>query len=203
MAEDLTTYTEVDSPGYLSKNSGRVTLEYLLSSVDVYLYKDFGANYFDKIDLQFSGRISSSSAYEGECSIGFANAVNDVSGWTDKITVRVFRNSVYGTYWVYLTTDTAFNYYQINANTDYYFTLSRAAGSDTATLKIYSDAARTNLLGTLSATSVGTGTKFRYFYPAASCDYGDSSSYFYGYFENFLLNPVVSSGSGQIIGFGW
>lgn len=204
MAEDLTGYTEVDPAGYISKTSSRVTLAYLLSSVDAYLYHNFGVNYFDKIDLQFDGRVSSSTAYDGECYVGFANNVNDSAGWSQYISVDFRRNNSTGKYGVTLVTSgMGYDGYEISANTTYYFTLSRSAGSNTVTLKIYSDSARTALLDTLSADGVGTSTKFQYFYPAASVNTGDSSDAFYGYFENFVLNSIAITGGAQIIGLPW
>ena len=201
MAEDLTGYTEVDPVGYISKTSSRVTLAYLLCSVDAYLYHDFGVNYFDKIDLQFAGRVSSSTAYNGMCCVGFANNVNDYAGWSQYISVVFYRNNSTGKYGVTLVTSgMGGDSYEISANTTYYFTLSRSAGSNTVTLKIYSDSARTALLDTLSAGGVGTSTKFQYFYPAASFNTGDSSDAFYGYFENFVLNSIAITGGAQIIG---
>lgn len=188
MTEDLTTYTEVDPNGRISKTASRVTLSYLTCVEDAYLYKDFGASYFDKIDLKFDGMISSTSGYSGECIAGFSNLVDDANGWSSyHIKVCFYRNSSSGTYWVYILTATDYQAYQISANTTYYLTLTRDAGSNSATLKIYSDSARTTLLQSLSVTGVGATSKFRYFFPAVSANTGESTSYFYGYYENFLL----------------
>jgi hypothetical protein len=69
-------------------------------------------------------------------------------------------------------------------NTNYYCKLLRSAGSGTMTLKIYSNAARTALLATLTQTGFSAARKWRYIYAIRSGDLGpgdDSMSY---YIEN-------------------
>lgn len=200
MSENLTGYVEVDPAGYISETSSRVTLEYMTGNVDAYLYKDFNASNFDKIGLQFAGRISSSSGYNGQCAVGFTNVLDDGNNWYPVLQIIFYRYSPTSTYHIILYDGNDWDIYQIYANTTYYLTLSRAAGSDTATLKIYSDSSRTTLVTTLSVDGVGTSTKFRYFYPAASINIGDGTDYFYGYFEEFVFNPVNAVGGAQIIG---
>ncbi len=189
MTEDLTTYTEVnDSHSRLSTTASRVTLS-LMDEVDrTYLYKDFGSSYFNNIRLMFTGRVSSGTNDNGSCDIGFANAVGDASRWSNKLSVEFFEGVVY------LIGDT-YDYYLMSADTTYYFTLERNAGS--ASLKIYSDSGRTNLLDTLACTC-NTGA-WRYFYPAASYYTNDEFDQFSGYFENFDFQRMAA-GQHRVIG---
>ena len=189
MTEDLTTYTEVnDSHSRLSTTSSKVTLS-LMDQVDrTYLYKDFGSSYFNNIRLMFTGRVSSGTNNNGSCDIGFANAVVDASGWSNYLSVEFFEGVVH------LVGDTR-DYYLMSADTTYYFTLERNAGS--ASLKIYSDSGRTNLLDTLACTC-NTGA-WRYFYPAASYYTNDEFNQFSGYFENFDFQRMAA-GQHRVIG---
>ena len=197
MAEDLTAYTEVNDPyDRLSKTESRVTLHLMDQKDNTYLYKDFGSSHFDTICLMFAGRISSISTNYGSCSVGFSNVLGDASGWSNSLRVDLIRNPP-GTYsaWIVGSTD---DYYSISADTTYYFTLERTAGS--ASLKIYSNSARTSLLATLTCTC--STNKWRYLYPAASYYTNDAFDQFSGYFEDFLLINIGTSGGAQIIGLG-
>lgn len=189
MTEDLTTYTEVNDPNSkLSTTASRVTLSLMDQVGRTYLYKDFGSSYFNNIRLMFTGRVSSGTNNNGSCDIGFANAVGDVSGWSNYLSVEFLEGVVY------LVGDTS-EYYLISSDTTYYFTLERNAGS--ASLKIYSNSARTSLLDTLTCTC-NTG-EWRYFYPAASYYTNDAFDQFSGYFEDFLFSRSVG-GQVRIIG---
>ncbi len=196
MAENLSLYTEVDPNSHISKTSSRVTLAGLTETESAYVYKNFGAAYFNKIDLIFSGRISTGAT--GQFDVGFSNELADASGWWgfDYKEIRI----VFQLGYIYLYCGTNSDYYAISWDTDYYLTLSRSAGSDSATLKIYSDAARSNLLATLTASGLGTGTKYQYFYAASSYNVSHSGHTISGYVENFLFPMPIGSGGAQIIG---
>jgi len=200
MAEDLAGYTEVDPNSHITKTSSRVTLSGLTKGEDAYVYKDFGASFFNKIDLIFSGRISTGAT--GQFDVGFSNEIGDASAWWgfDYKEIRiVFRQN-----YIYFYCGANSDYYEISFNTDYYLTLARAADSDSSTLKIYSDAARSNLLDSMTLSGLGTGTRYRYFYAASSYNSSESSKTISGYVENFRF-PVASAvaGRAQIIGLPW
>ena len=46
--EDLTTYIEIDTPGRLTVTADKVDIDHYDQNEDVYLYKDYGANYFNE-----------------------------------------------------------------------------------------------------------------------------------------------------------
>lgn len=198
MAEDLTTYTEMDTNSRVTVTTTKAGMSFVSHKNSVYLYKNFGLNHFDKIDLSFSALIYSTSYDGAEYFVGFNNSVGaDASVWQcDGITIVFFRSGT--TYNIGLYTDT-YDACAISADTDYYLTLTRAAGSDSITLRIYSDSARTNLLDTLTGSGLGT-QKFKCFYPAANEYTGADNGHFSGYFENFVLNPPAMAGGAQIIG---
>lgn len=189
MTEDLTTYTEVNDPkSKLSTTASRVTLSLMDQFDRTYLYKDFGSSYFNNIRLMFTGRVSSGTNNNGSCDIGFANAVGDASRWSNYLSVEFHEGGVY-------LEGNTYDYYSISADTTYYFTLERNAGS--ASLKIYSNSARTSLLDTLTCTC-NTGA-WRYFYPAASYYTNDAFDQFSGYFENFDFQRMAA-GQVRVIG---
>ena len=198
MAEDLTTYTEKDTYSQVAVTAARAEMSLVSHKYPTYLYKNFGLNHFDKIDLRFSGRIGSSSYDHAEYYIGITNSIaEDASGWSDGIQIFFYRNGTTRAIGFYVESD--YDAYVISTNTDYYLTLTRAAGGDSATLKIYSDSARTNLLATLTGSGLGT-QKFDCFYPAANYYTGVDNGQFSGYFENFVLDPPAIAGGAQIIG---
>lgn len=190
MTEDLTTYTLVGSLGVTaSKVSGN-----FYGDADRYLYKDFGADHFDKIDLKFAGSISDSDPYGylGRMYMGFTNVVGDASDWGKNRDIRVSfaRYSGYGEGNYYITLENGYGggvfSYRISTDTVYYLTLTRTFGSDSAALKIYSDAARTTLLTTLTITDLST-TKWRYFYAASGYYVNDGTVFASGYYENYVF----------------
>jgi hypothetical protein len=196
MAENLTTYTEVDPNSHLSATSARATAANVTSGEDAYFYKDFGADYFDKISLMFKLYIGSTTDEDGGVSVGFANNVDDSANWTTKLRIGMGRSS--GIFVALHTATDSDTSISLSSNTPYYCTLERLAGSNTATLYIYSDSARASLVDTLTVTGVGT-SKFRYFYPLASYNFGESGPDFDGYTENFEF-IAAAVGRGQIIG---
>ena len=189
--EDLTSYTEVDPGSNISKTSSRVTLTALPTNLDSYLYKDFGANYFDAIELLFTIYFNSSSSIASLCAAGFTvNTLNDSSAWpTTSILIGLQKDGA-SSYILYLGDD---DYTTISSNTAYYCKLVRAAGSGTAYLYIYTNSARTTLYDTLTCTGLGT-SKYRYFYAACSYNAGVAGYNFYGYLENFEF-----LGSGSVV----
>lgn len=199
MTEDLTTYTLV---GILGVTASKVSGNFY-GDADRYLYKDFGTDHFDKIDLKFAGSISDSDpyGYAGRMYMGFTNVVGDASDWGAgaSIKIRFLRSGPYGEGNYYLEMYNGPEYFDydfclISPGTVYYFTLTRAAGSGGATLKIYTDAARTTLFDTLTISGLGT-TKWRYFYAASGYYVNDGNVVAYGYYENYVFG---GSPAGQV-----
>lgn len=189
--EDLTTYTEVDASAVLAVTASRVTGAAMDRDLDAYLYYDFGAGHFNALDLDFTGYFGSTSPNLGAAYMGFVqSAVNDFSGWSANDAVFAMENDSGGILNMTLRDNggaTDFNA-TLSDDTPYYFSFLRSASSDTITMEIYSDAARTSLIDTLTVAGVGTGTTYRYLYAIASNNTATGGRDFNGYYENFLLN---------------
>ena len=76
-------------------------------------------------------------------------------------------------------------------NTLYYPRMERAAGNDTATIKIYDDSGRTNLVDTLTVSGFGTD-KWRYVYGFINRNIGSDGVVWDGYYQNLDIGEVVA-----------
>ena len=190
--EDFTTYTEVDTAGYLASTTSRITATNL-GATTAYFYKDFGANYFNALDTDFELYSANTSVAYHYWGVGFSNAIGEVAGWatTDPWGAIDWRSDNVTWIWLERGPQTAYDYWATGtANTVYYNTMTRAAGSDTVTMTIYSDAARTTLLDTLSVAGYGTA-KWQYSYGFANwLNYTATSS---GYTQNMDLNEAAAT----------
>ena len=168
--QDLTTYTEVCVAGWLTVVADRVTAVDVDAHFDCYLYKDFTADYFDALNIQFAIRMDDTSTQGAQCGIALANVVDDKTGFGATALSVTMNEGAANAKNVLLIRgyDVAFDSYVAAGNIAYYCTLTRPAGGDVATLKIYSDLARTVLLDTLTVAGFGT-TKWRYMY--GFCNY--------------------------------
>lgn len=168
--EDFTTFTEVDPNSHLTVNANQIDCVNLARNEDAYVYKDFGVDHFNTINIEFDGYLTNSGDEYALMGIGFGNEIDDMANiagtdfflilqeWTSNIRFeRDWFSSQEGVGKTY--------------NAWYYFKIERNADSDSATCKIYSDSARTNLLNTLTITGLST-TKFRYLFACASGNTG-------------------------------
>jgi hypothetical protein len=191
MAENLLNYTEVDPNSKLTVTSSKVTANDLDRDEDAYVYKDFGADYFDDIDCDFEIYADDTNDSGANFHVGFSNTVDDRQGWGNDV-FSVYFNSTNGSggWELRLVADTygTPNAYTASEDTLYYCTLQRAAGSDAVYLYIYSDAPRETLIDTLTVSSVGISTKFRYFFAACSRNTSTASKNFDGYIQNINLH---------------
>lgn len=202
MSENFTLYTEVDAYGVLTVTAPKISALGCGRDKDAYAYFDFGANYFDSLNATFTVYLSSgSSLYADAAFNGFSNTVNDCHSWASTDISTQFNKGIASTRLflirgVWTSTDA----YVATENTLYYCLLERSAGSDTATLKIYSDSGRTNLLDTLSVSGFST-TKYRYCYGFASYNDATALAALNGYTQDLVLIlhplPVVD---GDLIG---
>ena len=200
--ENFTSYTEVDPNSHISRATARVTYTNLASDEDAYAYKDFGANCFNGdfthlLTIKFDSMSNSSllSAWT------LANLVSDCQDIIDNngdafflacgmsgSNVVLFLEEVDG------GTQYDSSSYTISLATIYYLKIVRneSVGTyGTLYLYIYSDAARTNLLSTLSIALHTSKKDFRYAYPIQSWDTGWAGQDHDGYTENFDLGFVV------------
>lgn len=174
------------STGYLSISASRVTavaIEPLSSSL---LYQDYGKDCFDgfviNFDIKFTSATSASTDWDDGymCLFSLANRHSSFNPYyfstlTDPCVI-------FEAHWasppgspsqVRITLckeSTSGSSYIISIGTIYYCTISRTAGSGTVTLRIYSDAARTTLLSTLTETGFSTTKKWRFIYAMRGTD---------------------------------
>jgi len=199
--ENLLTYTEKDDNNKLTVTASKATASDVDEDEDVWLYKDRGVDHFDALDIDFELRIESTSQEGSHGGVAFANVIGEISDFaaTDFV-CRIKRN---GDYRIVLTRGNwvAHDPYICSPNTLYYCTIERAAGNDTVSVKIYSDAGRTDLLDTLALANFGT-EKWRYVYGFINRNSGTPNRNFDGYTQNLDLKEVAAVGRsfGFIIG---
>lgn len=199
--ENFTTYTEEDTNNKLTVAAAKAEGADVDRDEDVYLYKDRGADHFDALDIDFELYVASTSVYGGFAGIAIANTVGSINDFAATDIACVIYESedppnlycqVYLVRGNFVDTDQV-PVSTINHNTIYYCTMSRDAGNDTVTLKIYSDAERTVEVDTLTVSGFGV-TKYQYVYGFINRNDGNSNYDFDGYVENLDLKEVVSVG---------
>ena len=151
---------------------------------DAYISKDYGADYFDALDEHFSLKIGSATETAGRVGYAFSNTLNDTNSFdTLDIYAAALRNgesiwSIYlirGAFIAYSQASTATH--GITEETLYYCHLERAAGNDTATLKLYSDEVETTQIGTTLSVSGFSAAKWRYHLPVVSHNSGSAAAF--------------------------
>lgn len=198
--ENLLTYTEVDPNAKLTVISSRVTLASLLRNEDAYVYKDFGADYFNgdfQIDFDIPALPTGTSG--GDFLVAsMANGIDDWIGLIgtsiDGLAAEIYRTAGGQIY---------FNIAEIKDGIEYtssqeaglpgYFRFKRdeSVGTyGTAYLYSYTDAARTQQQA-LVTLPLHKKMDLRYLYAVQSRNSGSTAS-ISGYMEN--LNLGLSSG---------
>jgi hypothetical protein len=165
--ENFSSYTEVDPNSHISITNYTVNIDFYRDE-DAYLYKDYGANYFQDFEHKIDLNITYVDASAWLAVPLYANAVNGVQGlrnagenyfhfhvWTGTTTWTAALKEWYG------GTEYASNTYAANYDTWYYLTIKKTG--TTLEAKIYNDSARTNLLTTLSLT-LHSDYQMRYIY---------------------------------------
>lgn len=188
MAEDLSTYTEVDPNSHISATSARMTGAGINRNETAYAYYDKGAGYFDALDIDFDVFTSNLDANDIIGVLGITNTLDHIGG-LGKSDIRVvfYGSGINKTLNLNANTGDTIN---ISLNTAYYCTLERAAGNATVNLKVYSDSGRTTLLDTLTVSLETASTKHRYILGIISQN--TSSNYAAsGYVENIVINSIV------------
>ena len=189
MAEDPSTYTEVDANSHISATSSRMTGSGINRSEIAYAYYDKGADYFDALDIDFDINISNLDANDMIGVLGISNTLNHIGafGSSDIKVLGYFPSGQQAR--LYISTSAVSDYMQITVGTTYYCTLARAAGNATVDLKVYSDSGRTTLLDTLTINISTASTKHRYIYGISS-QYTNNNYAASGYVENVIINAV-------------
>jgi len=178
-SEDFDNYTEVDPTG-AGKSSGHIQwgdpddnhIDFTPAcNEDAYLYLDKGANHFGDFTHLVTVQLNSVSDNFGR-GIVYSLTVDTVDDWYGLISnnktaigIRLRRESPvsYRLYLEEIYNGTFYaDSYVISLSTPYYLTIDKAGTA--LTCKIYSDAARTNLLDTLQL-NLHADHKFRYVMP--------------------------------------
>jgi len=190
--QNLTTYTEVDPGSDLSKTATRATATNLPANLSAYIYKDFGASYFNSLDIDFTISLTSITGdwLAWPCFGLTQTAVGSLEDWADNDPVLVFYSD--GEPQIYFLDGPAgsYDHTDVNLSSIYYCTCVREAGSGTITINMYNESARTSLYYSHSLTTFGTGTRYRYLYALSSGNQADASTASY-YTENIDLNPPI------------
>lgn len=199
--ENFTTYTEVDTGGYLSETTTRATWDGLTRNVTSYLYYDFGVDYFNG-DFEFLFDVNITDRGSGDngfvCWIGLANDLGTYKDLVaaDKDELVCFSYATSNPLGI-LECDGGNEYSagcgSAAAGTTWYMKLKRDESVGTyGTLYLYrySDSARTSLQGTATLTLHSSKKDFRYLYAVQSFDDGDAN-YQDGYIENLDLQETV------------
>lgn len=191
--EDFTDYVEVDPNNYWSQTTTRNTATNLLKSDDSYLYKDYGSGHFGDFEhlIDFCMTASVLNGWMGVWALvnaegSYADMANDVpmvsiGHYADPANRKIVLR------WKGGESD---EYTNLSLDTTYYLTIKRSG--TTLTCKIYSDAARTTLLDTLTVTC-GTGT-FQYLEAGFSLDFTGTET-ISAYVENLDLQEVDTGAS--------
>ena len=189
MAEDLSTYTEVDPNSHISATSSRMTGTTINQNEKAYAYYDKGVDYFAALDIDFDFCITELSFDDVIGVIGVSNVLGHIGecGVNDVLVYVYYPSGAQAR--IYITTSAGGDYMVLSVNTTYYCTLERAAGNATFNLKVYSDANRTTLLDTLTCNIPTASTKHRYIYGISS-QYTNNNYAASGYVENVVINAV-------------
>ena len=189
MAEDLSTYTEVDPNSHISATSSRMTGTGIHRKETAYAYYDKGADYFDALDIYFDIRATNLDSNDILGVFGISNTLNHIGAFGTSDIKVVFYYPGGGSRGLYLGTGGALDYMAISLDTTYYCILERAAGSASVNLKVYSDSGRKTLLDTLTGTMAVASTKHRYIFGISS-QYTNNNYAANGYVENVVINAV-------------
>lgn len=196
MTENLTTYTEVDPNSTITVSSSRVTVDGMRRKAYEYIYKDFGAGYFNEIDISFAFYLASTS--KAKCAANVALSNNNKGKWLTPI-VSFFISRLQSSWEVYYqvgNNDAVLIDSGFSSDTVYYARMRRAASADKIYFYLYSDAYHNNLIASANDT-IDDGWAFRYFYPVMSSNIGYGAAVdFDGYFEKFDLGGNIASRNG-------
>ena len=190
--EDFTTYTEVDTGGFLSQTTDRSLWTGIHLGADAYLYCDMGIDHFDGDFEHLLTASTTLSAPDIDCETGAWGMANDLGNWytlqAGNRSGLVLNFSIYDTYGVSFgmtiaELDSGYNYTDRwqggTSETVYYPRIVRdeAIGTyGTFYVYIYSDPDRTTLLDTLSIVLHSSKKDYRYIYGVISNDWMASNA---------------------------
>ena len=96
--ENLSTYTETDPNSKITisgTGSEKVSYSALSKQESAYVYKDFGANHFDALDVDFEGYVNSDSQNWGLSATAISNTISTIAGFaTTDVALECVKNDV-------------------------------------------------------------------------------------------------------------
>lgn len=196
------TYTDGDSASYIDTHTNYAQVSGMTRTANAYLRKDFGASYFTgDFTHDFTVKIDSctddGSGHGGILGVwGMSTtartSIKDMTNNTDGAALYMYCLSSSSQYlWTFIVNGSA-------VTTEYndptpvnirYIRVARVSGALTA--KIYSDAAHTNLLATL--TPAADSHAYRYFYAPLSYNTGTTNTLASGKVSNYNLTAGTST----------
>jgi len=191
-------YVELDPSSKITKSHTRVTANSLPRNEVAYVYKDFGKDYFKDIIHLFEIFIGTYDA-NSECVLyGVENNLGDYAQCT-AAGLAGFHALIINTenkrYLYFKDNDShSDSNATIGINTLYYPKITRVG--TTVSMVIYTDAARTNILDTVSITTSAEG--LRYLYPLMGDSADQADQIFNGYSQNYDLqegHPYTKGGT--------
>lgn len=160
--QDFTDWTEVDSDGDITVAANLITVDSMRRDAVSYVYLDLGADYFGDFIHYLTVRVTDAQAYSAMACWGLSNGAHTIQDKVDAdvgITVEWYFTAGADLTWSVKDYDgDTVDSYVDSYNATRHLTIQRSG--TTLTCKIYSDAARTTLLDTLSV--VCATTKYRY-----------------------------------------
>lgn len=207
--EDFTTYTEVDGQACLTVIAAKITaLQIRNSNTDSYVYKDKGAAHFGNFEHLHSGENYDSGTTDNGayCLVwGISDTVNDFANWANGIFLYYSLDPGINKHWLREREANAWgdlDGYAGTRFTRYWYTTKRAG--TTLTCKIYTDAARTVLVDTLTITCINTTLRYMYAISSlANTDTDDMNVYSYDLDlqEGGTLNPADDANASDSVKF--
>lgn len=195
--EDFTTYTEVDPSSHATVTASKITVAGVTRNEDTYVYDDKGAGHFSGDFVHpltvYQASSSSGTPYAGAGVL--RNDIDDMKQGGDSIGV-LLKNALNIAAYEADGGSEYFDQYSVSQDTPYYLELERdeSVGTyGTLYVRIYSDAARTTLVATVSVALHSSKKDFRYAFPFTSYDSNNSSTTD-GYVENYDLQEAAPGG---------
>lgn len=190
------TYTDGDSATYIDTHTNYAQISGMTRTADAYLRKDFGASYFtgdftQDITVKVDSCTDDGAGHGGilgawGMSMTARTGIKDMTNNTDGTAFYMYCLSSAAQYKWSLIVNGSATTYEYNDPTPVnirYVRMARTSGIITA--KVYSDAARTNLLATL--TSASDTHAYRYFYGPISYNTANAGTTASGKVSNYNL----------------
>lgn len=173
---DLSQYTEVDDNNYFSISGTEITATNVVGVKNDYIYKDYGANYFNGYDMLMRVKLTSGTngGYLNIFSLANSAGIVPVAG-TVSIILNFLRDGS-GNYNLcfYLyngASQIAYNMIGVTADTVYLLRITHTAGTNIIKCDLYTDFPDMTYINYISINNALVNTKFRYHNVAASFNY--------------------------------